>query len=511
MIATWMAYALLVSLLLALAGRGLEELIRVAGGPQRFVWLGALVAVAVLVALAPIRASAPAGLDPIVEVSLVTAVEDGSAVSGQREAGAIPFLASLGDLEKILEWPLHALALRSSESVGRVLGGAWLILSMILLALGAASLRHFGSLRRGWHVRDVAGVRARVSPTVGPAVMGVFRPEIVVPEWLLSSPAEAQRLVMLHEQEHLRARDTVTLAGGFLTVALLPWNPVAWWMLRRLRLAIELDCDRRVLRRGGVRPRVYGSMLIDFSGREGGLFAGVPVCAGTPSTLERRLLLMTAKSSRFGAIRATAVGIGGAAVLLAACETKMPTAAEVERMDVTAIEAQARQLRVLSIDGGETTYYVDGREVSADEARAIAGDRIAQMEIMRPSGGEGARIHLRVRGADESIELLDGVPGSGDGSIAVATVRMLADGEPGGPMLLRSPRSDAPSAGAAVAATENFNGLLLIDGVRSTPLQLRRLPPERIQSVEVIKGDAAQALYPDPAAADGVIRITTKP
>src|SRR6478672_13011011 len=115
--------------------------------------------------------------------------------------------------------------------------------------------------RRGWPSAVLHGRRVRVAPTEGPAVVGVVRPEIVVPRWLLARDAEEQRLVLAHEEEHVRARDHLLLGAACVAVALMPWHPAAWWALTRLRLAIELDCDARVLRHG-VQARSYGEMLI---------------------------------------------------------------------------------------------------------------------------------------------------------------------------------------------------------------------------------------------------------
>ena len=78
--------------------------------------------------------------------------------------------------------------------------------------------------------------------------------------WLLRRAPDEQRIVLAHEAEHVRARDPLLLAAGCAGVALLPWHPVSWWLLARLRLAVELDCDRRVLRRG-VAPRVLEKIL----------------------------------------------------------------------------------------------------------------------------------------------------------------------------------------------------------------------------------------------------------
>ncbi|HVH13401.1 MAG TPA: hypothetical protein VM759_10130, partial [Longimicrobium sp.] len=60
MIAAWMLYALLVSVLMALGAWLLEGAVRMRGGPVRFLWLGALLATVALVALAPLRSTPPA-------------------------------------------------------------------------------------------------------------------------------------------------------------------------------------------------------------------------------------------------------------------------------------------------------------------------------------------------------------------------------------------------------------------------------------------------------------------
>jgi outer membrane cobalamin receptor len=55
-----------------------------------------------------------------------------------------------------------------------------------------------------------------------------------------------------------------------------------------------------------------------------------------------------------------------------------------------------------------------------------------------------------------------------------------------------------------------FDGVLLLNGVRVKNSELANIPQGDIVSVEVVKGDAARDLYADSAAANGVIRITTR-
>lgn len=52
--------------------------------------------------------------------------------------------------------------------------------------------------------------------------------------------------------------------------------------------------------------------------------------------------------------------------------------------------------------------------------------------------------------------------------------------------------------------------LVLMDGKKIDPADLRTLDTDAIERIEVLKGAAATRLYSDPAAANGVILITTK-
>ncbi|UUZ52386.1 hypothetical protein LP419_22985 [Massilia sp. H-1] len=45
----------------------------------------------------------------------------------------------------------------------------------------------------------------------------------------------------------MAARDPQLLGLALLVLVAMPWNLPMWWQLRRLRHAIEVDCDARVL------------------------------------------------------------------------------------------------------------------------------------------------------------------------------------------------------------------------------------------------------------------------
>ena len=106
---------------------------------------------------------------------------------------------------------------------------------------------------------------------------------------------------------------------------LTPWNPALWWQLRRLRLAVEADCDARVLRRRA-DVRAYGSVLLEVGRRASrGRLAAAAAFAEPVSTLERRIRIMTAPRVRRPLLRAAGLGALAAALAVAACEAPAPT------------------------------------------------------------------------------------------------------------------------------------------------------------------------------------------
>lgn len=221
---------------------------------------------------------------------------------------------------------------------------------------------------------------------------------------------------------------------------------------------------------------------------------------------------MSTRFSRLAALRAAIFGALGTAALLAACGTELPSAAEIDQMDVAAVETQAQRLMLVRTDQEGITYFLDGVEISAEEARAVAGDRIAGIEVLRSAGEEGARIRIRSHAGDDAL----------DASGIAAFEREIAEGQPprmlfrsaagegeGERVLIRTQRE--PGEGPlSIGAMTDFDGLLIVDGVRKQPSDLRSLRPDQIESIAVIKGPAAAEAYDDPRAAHGVIRVTTK-
>ena len=188
-------------------------------------------------------------------------------------------------------------------------------------------------------------------------------------------------------------------------------------------------------------------------------------------------------------VRGMTVALVGAAALLAACEAKMPTAADIDHMDAASAERSARQL---ALTGDTIVWSVDGRVVSAAEAKAIASDSIVDVSVNTPSGGARHIDVSTMRARQIRI---------------AATGRAYGRGEAGGES--RFARARVDTGFAVQGATSSEQPLLLIDGVRSDLATLKSIDRSRIASVEILKGRAALQTYGD-GAKNGVIVVTTK-
>jgi hypothetical protein len=211
--------------------------------------------------------------------------------------------------------------LASQASVDTLLRRTWAAASLGLVGALLLSGAHLYWRRRRWTRGTMAGASVYITPDVGPAVVGLIRPQIAVPGWLLDCPSATQQLVISHERAHLEGNDVPLFTCALFLLAWMPWNLPLWWQLRRLRRAIEVDCDVRVLRQGG-DVRTYGEVLLSVAQRHSGYVGAVAGMSESRSFLEQRIRLMLRQPVRWR----HALVAGFAAVSL----TLLTVAAEVE-------------------------------------------------------------------------------------------------------------------------------------------------------------------------------------
>ncbi len=466
MIAAWMTFVLIIGAFITVAAIALHCLQRSADRSVRWVWVGAMALLIGLGAVAPMR-SGPA---VVVNAAIVGSVNATNASIAEQS-----FTARVGAawqaVQHVVAAPIVSTTERAAhlpQLVQRSLLGLWLLSSTLLLLFMRRVFARLRTQRQQWPTQSLHGTRVRVSCNAGPAVMGIAPPEIVVPAWILERSADEQRLVLAHELQHVHARDPLLLVLAWLGVAIMPWHPAMWYLWSRLRLAIELDCDRRVLR-AGAAPRQYGQLLIDLTGRRTALSVGIPAFSYSASYLERRLLAMTARPSRFLTLRRSSSALIVSLAILAACESRLPTSAEVSSMDVAGATKRAA---TLGLDTTLTTYLVNGTRMNAAEALKIASESIATINVSRGGMSKGLVVGIRTKQGDKVLMVPTTTVGAND--------------------------------------KKAFNGLLVVDGVITDAARMNAINPSSIESIDVLKGAAASTLYTDPRALNGVIVIRLK-
>jgi hypothetical protein len=177
---------------------------------------------------------------------------------------------------------------------------AWLTISGLLLLWGLVSAWqvaravHLSRKARGdAGIAVVDGVPVVVTDVMGPATVGFWRSRVLLPRWVLALPGEERQYVVRHEEEHRRAHDGRLLFVMSLPLLLMPWNLAMWWQIRRLCLAVEMDCDNRVVNRLG-DATAYGELLLKVAQLTTGGPRLQPAFLGGVGTLERRLTALLA-------------------------------------------------------------------------------------------------------------------------------------------------------------------------------------------------------------------------
>lgn len=285
MLASWMAWAVGIGALLVITAVIAEKAFSVMRWPRRWLWVAALGAAVLLPLAVPFPTSSSGqqtDSDSVVRLERVTPASASSDRSAPRMSDIGRFLA--------LGW----------------LGGSTIFFGYLLYS--AARLRR--KLRR-WPTLEIEGRTISVADATGPALVGVVRPRVTIPEWLVGWEEADRALVLRHEFEHAKAGDPRVNAFGLAVLGAMPWNPFLWWARRRLVQAIELDCDARVLRTHP-DPRSYAEVLLEVARWTVPIRPVLPTLTVTNSQLERRIdMAMQHDAPRRVLLGASILGIAG--------------------------------------------------------------------------------------------------------------------------------------------------------------------------------------------------------
>jgi len=308
----WMIYVVVVTLLLGGAAFAGERSAHARKAPTRWLW-GASIFASLLL--------------PIVMSSVSIQIPSlSSAIDQTTPQKLIPLRQITYAAARPSAWLGAGAGSTAAPDMDAILASAWSGTSGLILLATLFNGAQLYWRQRAWERQLMAGVSIYVSEDVGPAVVGLVRPRIVVPRWITHAAPETQALVLAHEKSHLDANDAQLLAVAILLIVMMPWNLPLWWQLRRLRFAIEMDCDARVLK-GGHDVSLYGETLIMVGERQSTNIAAVAAMSESKSFLEQRIRKMLWKQKKFAWVSATVLAGLGFVLAAGAAEVSPPNTA----------------------------------------------------------------------------------------------------------------------------------------------------------------------------------------
>ena len=228
------------------------------------------------------------------------------------------------------------------------LWSAGIALSVFGLAVGFLRLRWLASrattITGGrWHAAARAaalqvGLRSNVTllQSTHPSLLvtwGMLRPKIILPAGAGDWPDDRVRAVLLHEMAHIKRGDWAWQIAAEALRAVYWFNPVLWFVSRRLRQESERACDDVVLELG-VSPSEYAAHLLAVARitamTRRGMLPQFPAPAMVqPSSLERRIVTMLKPNiDRRPATTRGRVVAGAGILLLAAAIAVLGAAAQ---------------------------------------------------------------------------------------------------------------------------------------------------------------------------------------
>lgn len=148
-----------------------------------------------------------------------------------------------------------------------VMLGLWLLGMLFTTLFAVIAQQRYRRLLRGAtllaerHVRWPVWRAARAD--VGPALIGAWRPRIVLPaDFEGRYDAHERTLILAHEAAHAHRRDGYWALCAQVLASVFWFHPLMWWALRVFRHDQELACDAVVLRQHGELRRSYASAML---------------------------------------------------------------------------------------------------------------------------------------------------------------------------------------------------------------------------------------------------------
>lgn len=214
---------------------------------------------------------------------------------------------------------------------------------------------------------------------------------------------EELRMVLAHEEEHVRRHHTIDVVTMRLMCCVAWFNPFAWLMLRELCAVHEYQADAAVV---GSNGREYMSLLYR---QATGTGYGHITNKFNSINLKNRIVMMNRQKTRFGAWKLVAVLPVAALMLMLGCKPAAEKAAvaEPETTDEVFDEVEVSPEFAGGMDAlyqylAENIQYPEQAKADGVEGRVMVGfvvekdGSITDAEVLRGIGGGCDEEALRV-------------------------------------------------------------------------------------------------------------------
>ncbi|MFK7817312.1 MAG: M56 family metallopeptidase, partial [Planctomycetaceae bacterium] len=231
-----------------------------------------------------------------------------------------------------IEEPIEPLTTRDWLVIGWAIGTALVVLiAFIRVVLCLHRIKRTSVeppaelVERLEELRSKLGIRRRVSlmitsSAIGPAVIGLFRLRIVVPEVIARDGADKLEPILAHELIHIRRGDLWVGLLNLIAKGLWWFHPLMWWVSKQISRDTERACDEDVLTALECRPAEYARSLLRVLEQKNELkampaFPGVRPVEITSQRMERIMSLRQGSRSG-GSWRRRLLFVVAAAVVL---------------------------------------------------------------------------------------------------------------------------------------------------------------------------------------------------
>lgn len=219
-----------------------------------------------------------------------------------------------------------------------------------------------------------------------PLTIGYWRPVVVLPADWANWSETFLAMVLAHEGEHVRRRDTWAALLAAVNCAVYWFHPVAWFVRHRLTDLAEQVCDDTVIQITGSRGD-YAQNLLEMAGRlsaGSGRLQPVGVAMARKANVVRRIEAIIDRDRPL----ARRLGTLAALLLLAAVVPLIFLAAGLRASDSNgAVEEEAVAEEGAGLDDtNDPAANVKGRVVMASDGSPVVGAEV-KLRCWTPTGG----------------------------------------------------------------------------------------------------------------------------